>query len=331
MIVDVEEHAPRDRAGVPGDHVGQAVELRLQRALVGVPGDALRAREHLVGDVVVELRGEARAPRERVEHPGQDRQQEPGGEEQCRAATFLLQRAPRGDGDESGRQEHAGVVAREEGERGERAGPGGGARARAGEQDVERGGLQGQGERVGRDGVAVAEEGGVRGDEERRAQAGARIGAPAEQRGPEEQRERARGHREEARREEEVPHDESGRRERDLVARAHHAVARRLEAAVLDEARALCVLTVEVGLGHVVADAVGTQHHAEQGHAQQRDGEQRQPPEQAVLPGREARLRVKCEGARARRGRRVCTGALDRRAAGPVASAGGCGGHGGGV
>ncbi len=264
MIEQVEQHAAHDRARVAGHHLPQVVELGLERALVLVPGDAAGAREHLVGDVVVELERERRSVAEAVEHPRHHRDQEAGEEAQRRRPAPRLRRpAEQQRRDPGGQQRHR-VVAGQEGERREQPGPERRASRGAGQQHAQGRGLERVGERVGGRRVAVAEEEAVGGDEQHAEQRHARVGAAREQAEPQPQARGRRRHRDQLGGEEQVAHHEPDQRQHQLVDRPDHAVAGRDQPAVLDEPGALGVVAVEVGLGEVVADLVRPQRDGEQ-------------------------------------------------------------------
>ena len=266
MVEQVPQHAARDRPRVARDHLPEIVELGLEPALIFVPGEAAGAREHLVGDVVVELEGEAGAAGEREDHPRDDRGEEAGGEESARAPPLLLRRAAARDREQPRREQVDRVVAREERERGEESRDRRRARAAAREQREQGARLERVRERVVGGRLAVAEEVRVGGDEQRPEECQARVGAAREQCEPGEQARRGRGDRDQLGGEEEIPRREPHQRERHFVDRPHHTVARRHEPAALDQARPLGVVAVEIGLGEVVADPVRNERDVEERH-----------------------------------------------------------------
>ena len=238
MVEDVDEHPCGDGAGVAGDHVRQAAELRLHRALVGVPGDAPGAREHLVGDVVVELEADPRPARVREERSTA----RPAAGSRRRRAARRGRAGPaarrRREHRQPGGQQHAGVVAGEEGERGEqartrapRAAPARASRTKSA-ADCSR-----RAKRVG--GRPSSRSGRTwrwwRGRACPEGQAG--VAAAAQERRPQRQGADGGGGGQQPGGAEEVPHHEPRQGQRDLVDRADHAVVRGVESSLLDASR----------------------------------------------------------------------------------------------
>ena len=272
MVEQVEADARDHRRGIAGQHRPRRRKLRLEVALVDVPHDALRAREHVERDVVVELELHRAAVRRRERHPRRHR-----GEEAAGKGERVSGPCPRGHAvpaerhrQEPRRQERHAVVAGEERER--RQEPGGerarerwprlGARA---EQRPQGRGLERDRRRVGRGRPAVAEELRVAGQEQNREERERRSDAPRKQRAPEKQRcgHRCRG--DQARGQEQVADHEAEPREQQLEHGPDHGVACRVHVSLLEKPRAGTVRAVEVRLGEDVAHAMGAERHHEHG------------------------------------------------------------------
>ena len=271
MVEQVEAHAAHDGPRVARDHRPRRREVRLHVALVDIPHDAVRPREHLVGDVVVQLESHRAPVGGAPRHPGCDRSRESRGERQRapepRAALGAV--PSQRERQESARQERDAVVARQERQAGEHArerdASSRGGRSAGAEQCPQRGRLQRQRGRVGRDRPAVAKELGVAREEHQRDQCERRVRSTHEDRTPQDERRGHRGDRQQLGGVEQIVDDESESREHELEHRADDRVARRVQVALQKGARPRAVRAIEVGLGEHVADRVRTQRHGQRG------------------------------------------------------------------